>query len=258
MKAKVFYLIGKMAVALIVCIILLGGCATAPTTKQAFEPVVLKAIYTPKPIKIDGVLDDEVWSNVATYRLCLGLDQAGNGKTLAEPGDVWLAWDETYFYVAIKFYDSDIVAEGKEDQLHHYQMGDVVELFLKPEDYTWYWELYATPISKKTSFWFPGRGRLGLDSGFRYQCGLQVAAQNNGTVNNWEDRDCYWTAEIAMPVRDLTSRGETFCPGSNWRILIARYNYTRYLAWKEFSMFPQLSRTNYHLYEEYGILELVK
>ncbi len=47
------------------------------------------------------------------------------------------------------------VAEGKEDQLHHYQMGDLVELFLKPEDYTWYWELYATPIGKKTNFWFP-------------------------------------------------------------------------------------------------------
>ncbi len=137
-------------------------------------------------------------------------------------------------------------------------MGDLVELFLKPEDYTWYWELYATPTSKKTSFWYPGRGRVGLESGFQYECGLQVAAENNGTVNKWEDRDRYWTAEMAMPIRDLTSRGETFRPGSKWWILIGRYNYSRYLPRREFSMFPQLSQTDFHLCEEYGILELVK
>ena len=259
MKIRFFHFVGNMLVALAVCnVVLLGGCATTSTTKQTSKRATLKAIYTPKPVEIDGILDDEVWSTAPTYRFSLGQDQTTQGKKLAEPGDVRLAWDDTHFYVAVKFHDSDLVAEGKEDQLHHYKMGDLLELFLKPEGYSWYWELYATPTSKKSSFWFPGRGRVGLESGFQYQCGLQVAAENNGTVNNWEDRDRYWTAEMAMPIKDLTSRGETFCPGSNWRILIARYNYTRYLPWKELSMCPQLSQTDYHLYEEYGILELVK
>ena len=259
MKTGIFHLVERMLAALAMCsVVLLGGCATTNTTKQPSKPVVLKALYTPQPVKIDGILDDEVWSAATAYRLSLGRDQTARGKHVAEPGDARLAWDDTHFYVAIKFHDSDIVAEGEEDQLHHYKMGDLVELFLKPGDRTWYWELYATPRSKKTSFWFPGRGRLGLESGFHYECGLQVAAQSEGTVNDWEDKDRYWTAEMAVPIGDLTARGETFRPGSDWRILVARYNYTRYLPWKELSMLPQLSQTNYHLCEEYGILELVK
>jgi len=259
MKIGDLYFVRETLVALAVCSIVgLSGCATTTARKQTAKRAILKATYTSKPVKIDGILDDDVWRTASTYRLSLGQDQIARGKKLTEPGDVRLAWGDTHFYVAVKFHDSDIVAEGKKDQLHHYLMGDLVELFLKPEGYTWYWELYATPTGKKTSFWFPGRGRVGLPSGFEYQCGLQVAAQNNGTVNNWEDRDRYWTAEMAMPISDLTSRGETFGPGSNWRILIARYNYTRYLKEKELGMYPQLSRTDYHLYEEYGILELVK
>lgn len=115
-----------------------------------------------------------------------------------------------------------------------------------------------TPLGKKTSFWFPGRGRMGLNSCFRYKCGLQVASKSNGTVNNWKDKDRYWTAEIAMPIRDLTAKGEKFGPGTKWRILIARYNYSRYLSRKELSMFPQLLQTKFHLYEEYGVLKLMK
>lgn len=259
MKTGICHLVRNMLVAFPVCsLVLLSGCATMTARKQTFKPVILKATHTPQPVKIDGILDDDVWRITPTYQFSLGQAATADGKKLTEPGDVRLAWDDTHFYVAIKFYDSDIVAEGKEDQLHHYKMGDLVELFLKPEGYTWYWELYATPTSRKSSFWYPGRGRLGLESGFQYQCGLQVGAANNGTVNNWEDRDRYWTAEMAMPIGDLTSHGETFRPGANWRILVARYNYTRYLEEKEYSMCPQLSHTNYHLYEEYGILELVK
>ena len=113
-------------------------------------------------------------------------------------------------------------------------------------------------MNKKTSFWFPGRGRLGLPSVEDYKCGLGVAAQCNGTLNDWRDKDKSWTAEMAMPISDLTTRGDKFGPQADWRILVSRYNYSRYLSEKELSMMPKLSETNYHLLEEYAILRLVK
>ena len=138
-----------------------------------------------------------------------------------------LAWDKEYFYLAIQFHDSDIVAEGKEDQLHHYQLGDVCELFLKPADRTWYWELYVTPTDRKTTFFFPSQGRFALPSCLEdFDMELRVAAQNKGSLNNWEDKDEYWTAEMAVPLKDLTARGDKFGPDADWRILVARYNYT--------------------------------
>ena len=62
---------------------------------------------------------------------------------------------------------------------------------------------------------------------------MKVAAKIEGTLNNWEDKDKYWTAEMAIPVKDLTARGDSFGPGSHWVVLLARYNYSVYLPGKE-------------------------
>ena len=240
------------------CLVLFSGCASLMGRSQAVPPPTLTAKYTAKPVNVDGALDDEIWQTAPVYHQSFSRADIADGKIQTEPGQVQLAWDDQNFYVGVKFTDSDIVAEGLEDQLHHYKMGDVCELFLKPEGESWYWEMYVTPAGKKTAFWFPGRGRLGLDSCYVYTCGLRVAAKCDGTLNNWQDRDNCWTAEMAMPIKDLTARGEKFGPGVKWRILVARYNYSRYLSWPELSMAPQTSKTNYHLLEDYGYLELVK
>ena len=151
------------------------------------------------------------------------------------------------------------MAEGKVDNLHHYKFGDVCELFLKPAGNSWYWELYATPNNKKTAFWFPSRGRLGLPSGFEdNRCGLKVASQCIGTLNDWTDIDDGWTVEMAISIDDLTARGDKFGIGTDWRILVGRYNYSKYLDNRELSMVPELSQINFHLFEEYAILRLMK
>ncbi len=245
-----------------------GGCSLWRDQKAtstipgvaACRSATMVAKYTASPIKIDGKLDDAAWKTARVYKTSLSQDLAEAGKQLREGGEVRLAWDDQYFYVGVKFTDSDIVAEGLEDQMHHYQLGDVCELFLKPNDQTWYWEMYGTPLSKKTTFWFPGRGRLGLKSGYDGKSGLTVAAEVCGTLNNWQDRDQYWTVELAVPIKDLTARGEKFGPGSDWRILVARYNYSRYLSTEgpELSMTPRLSRSSYHLLEDYAKLCLEK
>ncbi|OGV66092.1 MAG: hypothetical protein A3K19_22385 [Lentisphaerae bacterium RIFOXYB12_FULL_65_16] len=235
-----------------------AGCkVSAPPPEQTPPPPDMTAVYAPKGVNVDGVLDDEVWRLAPAFPLALSKDRQVK-NSLQEAGEVRLAWDENNLYMAVRFQDSDLVAEGEEDQLHHYQMGDLAELFLKPENETWYWELYVTPAGRKTSFWFPGRGRLGVPSCFKYECGLRVAAKCDGTLNHWQDRDNAWTAEMAMPIKDITARGETFGPGSEWRVFVGRYNYSRYLSRQELSMAPTLPWTDYHLQEHYAVLRFVK
>lgn len=239
--------------------VLLSGCINNFESEVVFMSKIHEAIYTDMPVNIDGILDDPIWQQAPSYPLCLSKDKIENGEILKEQGNVKFAWDDKNFYLAVDFKDSDIIAQGQEDQMHHYRYGDVCELFLKPKNEIYYWELYATPASRKSSFFWPSRGYLGLpDCLEKYSCGLKVAAQCNGTMNNWQDKDTGWTAEMAMPIKDLEAYGYKFGPDQEWTILVGRYNYSRYLDPKELSMTPQLSKTSYHLYEEYAELKLVK
>jgi len=249
----------------VLSIMLASGCSLTQKVntggKMPVEPLPIIAKYSQRPVVVDGKLDDPVWKNTPVYKLSLSRADEDKGNILQEEGYAQLAWNEDYLYMGISFYDSDIVQEGTEDQEHFYKTGDLVELFLKPEKNTWYWEIYGTPNGKKTVFWFPGRGRIGLPSGFEPGMELKevlIGVDIKGTLNNWKDRDDYWTLEMAIPVKGLTKYGDTFGQGSEWRVLIARYNYSRYLPWKELSMVPQLSLTNYHLLEEYGKLVFEK
>lgn len=250
---------------------LIAGCA--PEQKEVVEqvrrpdrffPEVLSALYTSEPVEIDGKLDDPVWQKAERYPLYLSADR--DSDLPQEGGEIMLAWDEDTLYVGAKLYDSDIYQEGDMDQMHFYQTGDLLEVFLKPEPYEWYWELYGTPNNKKTVFWFPSRQFLGIfrnmDQWTKDLMNLKVAAQVEGTLNKRDDVDEYWTIEMAMPAAHLARWYMTtspidklyFGPGSEWRILIARYNYSNHLEATELSMLPQLSRTNYHMTEEYGII----
>ena len=243
-----------------------GGCATHGNKDSGNQDVrrSMTARFASVPVKVDGVLDEAVWQQAIAYSFVKYPFRAGGreekGEAPVEGGEARLAWDNEFLYVAVTFKDSDLVAEGKEDQLYHFKMGDTVEVFLKPADQTWYWELYATPKGNKSSFFIPGRGRQGLDSTARYECGLIVRAKHEGTLNHWEDKDAGWTAELAIPVKDLTARGEVFRPDSGWFILVSRYNYSRYLLKKEISTAMPLIDfgPSLHSYEGWAELRLEK
>ena len=250
--------------------LMFSGCVTHNIDDKATRDVII-AKYAEKPVSIDGNLDDEIWRTAPSYKFSLSrasllplnkrIDQRPGIDKLTEQGEVKFAWNEKFLYIGAKLYDSDIVQESVKDQENHFLSGDVLEIFLKPKNSTWYWEIYGTPNEKKTILWLPGRGRLGLKN----YCGtvmqtddIIIATKIKGTLNNWQDKDEYWTIEMAIPSKILTCFGDSFGYNSEWTILIGRYNYSRYLPWVELSSIPQLSITHFHLTEEYGILKFEK
>lgn len=256
MKATILYLILSLLAGII------SGCRStgemATQDEEVFVRPIMIAPYTPVPIQVDGLLDDPIWQDAPVYLMRLGQDRSPNNSHPREGGEVRFAWDEEYFYLGVKFYDSDIVADGVENQLHHYELGDVCELFLKPEESPWYWEMFVTPRGKMSTMWWPFRSFKHVEQAYEYRADLKVAVHCEGTLNDSSDTDQYWTAELAMPISALTEKGNRFEPGMDWRVLVARYNYTRRKGDEdlEYSMTPRLSKTHFHLIEEFAVLRL--
>ncbi|MEI8246352.1 MAG: carbohydrate-binding family 9-like protein [Lentisphaerota bacterium] len=226
------------------------------------------AKYTSEPVTLDGKLDEGDWAKAPAYSLCLPFKAYSNapesiqkniGDKLQEQCKVKLLWDDNYLYVGGVFEDSDVMQEGKEDQSHLYNTGDLLEVFLKPANGNCYWEIYGTPNNKKTWFFFPSRGRIVFPAcGNNKPESFKVAATVDGTLNNWKDKDKSWTIEMAIPIKELTAYGAKFDNSANWTILLARYNYSVYLQKQELTAFPQLSNVSWHIYEEYARLRLEK
>ncbi|WP_309380562.1 carbohydrate-binding family 9-like protein [Cerasicoccus frondis] len=258
MKSTIIYITlwGSIAHA-----IFLTGCShhTAIPDNAAGLPAPqeIKALYVPEGTRIDGILDDAIWADAPIYQMHVSMDREAAGKHLAQGGQVQFAWNEEYLFVGVNFIDSDVVAEGSKNGEQHFRLGDVAEIFLWPEDNTWYWELYATPAELQSAYFYPGPGRLGVPSSFEHIMELEVSAQVDGTLNQWPGKDQSWTAEVAIPVSALTERSEQWGPDSNWRVLIGRYNYSAELPRVEHSALIPLSKTSFHLREEYGQLKLL-
>ena len=226
----------------------------------------ITAVYTPASIELDGRLDEPQWKTAPEYSFIRAIKQLekkepGLKNGIVEPGKVRLLWDDRYLYIGFEFTDMDIVAESDKDQEFHFRSGDTVEIFLKPLNRTWYWECYVTPKGCKTSFFYPGRGRLGLPgctSARPALPGMKAAASVKGTLNYPWDKDVKWTAEAAIPLSELSIRGEDLQPGAAWLIFFGRYNYGRYLSRPENSSFPQQIPVAYHDHEDYGSLKMIK
>ncbi|MDY0176870.1 MAG: carbohydrate-binding family 9-like protein [Lentisphaeria bacterium] len=261
MKRACFYL------TLPLLLLLLNACSSLCCRVPSGSAVV-QAVYTPSPLVLDGRLDEAAWADAPAYYPQLGRGtydklpvamQATVGRELREPGYYKLLWDEDYLYVGAQFVDSDVHAYGEEDQEHHYTLGDVAEVFIKPASDTYYWELYGTPAAKMSTFFIPGRGALMGPLLTSDPFELKVASQVQGTLNQWQDKDQGWSMEMAIPRTELEKFGAKFNPEQGWSIFLARYNYCRYLPSKEMSSFPQQQETaNFHMLEEYATLQLLK
>ncbi|VGO19063.1 DOMON domain-containing protein [Pontiella sulfatireligans] len=216
---------------------------------------IIKAVYVPECPEITGSPDEGIWSSATGYPLSNSKDKAGCPQ---EGGLVKFAWNQHGLYVAAKLEDSCVVAKNKRDEQFHYMFGDVFELFLKPRNDEYYWEMYATPRGNKTTLFFPAeRSGVTLDRCLNDHDfhGLETAAIIHRSEHESGSSEQGWSAEMWIPASQLSHYGEPWGETSNWSILCGRYNYSNEaLTDPELSMLPSLSKTNFHLTNEYASL----
>lgn len=227
-----------------------------PPVPEVFRPTV-KVGFAPD-MQLDSAMDSPLWQKMPSYRFMRYVTDINYINLSATEGaEVRYLYNKETFFVRVDMIDSDVMTSATENQNHHYIMGDVVEVFVKPANDTYYWEVYGTPNKLYTRFYFPAGGSLGLPSCFGpTDVKIGVDARVDGTFNNQNDRDRSWSVIIAIPRRELEKNGCKFEKGSAWTILASRYNYSRFLPIHELSSFPQIFG-GYHATKYYANIEFI-
>ena len=191
----------------------------------------------------------EEWAAIPSYSMALSHDRVGIPQ---EGGTVRFVWNSEGIIVRAELTDSCLISTNRHDEQLHYQCGDVFELFLKPLNAPYKWEMYATPYGNKSTLFFPTwPTTLTVEESLRHHNlrGLKVSVETTSTG---------WTAQMSVPAADLTAMGMGWGAGFEWTAFCGRYNCNQEdLKTPELSMFPAASATNYHLIDEYAILDFL-
>ena len=109
--------------------------APAVVSRDADGRVTVRAVRLAAPLRIDGALDESLYSAVPPISDFVQFEpQAGAPAT--EKTDVWIAFDEDNFYLTFRCWDSDpsrrVATEMRRDSQGLYSGNDVINFFIDP------------------------------------------------------------------------------------------------------------------------------
>ena len=217
--------------------------AALASTARCDPPATAEAVHADTAIILDGRGDESFWSHAPAASL------ARLGQTPPrQAGNVRFAWNERHLYLFADFIDDDAVATGRSGRVSHQTEGDVLELFIGPVGRSWYWEIHYTPAGLRSAFFFPSAGRrFGSNITESPRLRHRHSVVIEGTLNEWRDRDTGWSAEISIPWADLAVDDDEPPPApGDWRVLVGRYDYSRWQDEVEISFWPPLSALRFH------------
>lgn len=204
-------------------------------------------------LNFDGNLNEPVWRDKLVAKTFYKSKDLGLAQYQTE---VYAMWDERYLYFGAKMSDEDIVGNFKkrDDAIYN---EDAFEIFIRPNNTKKF--IFEFEFSPLGTIW-DGLNSRGLPntSGYREVTtkswnaeGLLCAVYINGTINDWSDKDEYWSIEIKIPLKNFTFRNIAQLPkkGDRWSIIFARCESSIYLDNIEYSASIPLSK--YGVWENY-------
>tara|TARA_B100000029_G_scaffold453911_1_gene480047 strand:+ start:770 stop:1825 length:1056 start_codon:yes stop_codon:yes gene_type:complete len=209
----------------LVCLISILYPQAFPTPKIEYNPKTYICYKSDMPILIDGKLDDESWQNAEWTDSFVDIE--GNLKPLPYfDTKAKMLWDENYFYFAAHMEEPHIWATLTARDAVIFYDNDF-EIFLDPDGDTHnYYELEVNAFETEWDLLllkpYRDQGKVAVDSWDIP--GLITKVHIEGTLNNPNDQDEYWSVEIAIPWKALEECAPSFHPkeGDQWKINFSR------------------------------------
>ncbi len=191
------------------------GKAPAPNTvtmKRAMNPIV-----------IDGKGDDPGWRGALAsgeFPVAEGSPDP-SGKTVGR-----MTWDDQNLYLFLSADDNDVASQyaNPDDPLWK---EDTFEVFIDADgNRRGYVELQVNPNNAHFDTWWPTNRGNPDDKG--YTAGMVSAVNVRGTLDDRDDGDQGWDAEIAIPWAAVKGKDDAMkvtlppAPGTTWRMNVVR------------------------------------
>lgn len=232
-----------------------------PETKTVVDmPNVCISHYTSEKIKIDGILDEEVWAKIKPILISYRLESGKQPMKATYRTEVRTCWDKKNLYVSFVCEDEDIWATETQKDKPIFR-ENVCELFLDPsgqgKDYI---EIEVNPLGAILDLVTP------RPESVRYWTrwakwdmkGLKTAVRINGTINNRQDKDSSWIVEMVLPFKSIPHIKRHPQVGDIWRVNFCRVTSSVFLDKQEICSWVPLSKPDFNLPLEYGILKFEK
>ncbi len=202
--------------------------AELPTLAAAPPPprrLLVRKLAPGSKLLIDGKIDEPAWASAEGSGPFVN---TMDGSPVAQVGSVRALWDDENLYLAFRFQDNDVWAnlEKHDDKLW---TQEVAEVFIDADgDARTYVELQVSPKNVTFDSWLPAY-RANDNA---WESGMQTAVQVHGTLNQRDDEDQGWDAELRIPLLAVkgkleTMRGVPPVPGTIWRANFFRFDFPK-------------------------------
>ena len=175
------------------------------------------------PIAIDGVASEADWQSAATSP---AFSPAEGGREPKGATHARLLWDDAYLYAFVQVEDPDVHSEYKARDESLWKQ-DVVELFIDADrTRRGYVELQVSPRNVHFDSWFPQTRAQGGHP--EWNGAMKSAVVVHGTIDDRDDVDQGWDAEIAIPLADVKGADAAMkvaippVVGDRWRLNVVR------------------------------------
>lgn len=192
--------------------------------RMQIAPQLYAAQKTTLPIVIDGKDDDKAWQYARTIDELIDI----RGADYATPKyntQIKMLWDTTNLYLYARLEEPHIWGTLTQHDAIIYHNNDF-EVFIKPyENQSTYYEIEVNTLNTILDLMMNKPYRFGGEANLNWDVkGLQSAVFINGTNNNPNDKDQYWSVEMAIPFTALQSFGRKATPtaGDYWRLNFSR------------------------------------
>ncbi len=195
-----------------------------------YDPATYVCYRTNAPVIIDGKLDEADWQQAAWTADFVDIE--GELKPLPPLRTrAKMMWDDTYFYFAARLDEPHIWATLTERDAIMYKNDDF-EIFIDPDANGI--QYYEFEMNAHNAIWDlfmlqPYRSGRGQKYMMEWTIeGIKTAVHIEGTLNNPNDEDQYWSVEVAMPwevLRSFAPHGQMPKDGDQWRVNFSRVDW---------------------------------